>query len=65
MSVFLDNSKFEYKSQTQIKVILTKIEAMLKKDNNYQCSQCGYHSKTEFWRCPQCQKWGTVDKTSR
>lgn len=26
----------------------------------HYCSQCGFNSDEIFWRCPQCQKWETI-----
>ncbi len=33
-------------------------------DENYQCSDCGYESKSLSWRCPQCRKWDTMKEKS-
>ena len=65
MALFLKESKFDYKSKDHGNVLLEKIENMLDKSYNYQCGSCGYHTKHEFWQCPQCQKWDTVDRIHR
>ena len=65
MAVFLKESKFDYDSKDNANVLLEKIENMLKQSYHYQCSGCGYHTKQEFWHCPQCQKWDTVDRINR
>ena len=33
-------------------------------DENYQCSDCGYESRSLSWRCPQCRKWDTMKEKS-
>lgn len=65
MALFLKESKFDYDSKDHSNVLLEKIENMLKNEYNYQCGSCGYHTKQEFWYCPQCQKWDTVDRINR
>ncbi len=27
----------------------------------FQCSECGYESRDILWKCPQCQRWDTID----
>lgn len=65
MALFLKESGIEYDSKDHHNVLLEKIENMLKKEYNYQCGSCGYHTKQEFWYCPQCQKWNTVERIYR
>ena len=65
MALFLKESKFDYESKDHSNVLLEKIENMLKNEYNYQCGSCGYHTKQEFWYCPQCQKWDTIDRIHR
>lgn len=65
MALFLKESKFDYDSKDHSNVLLEKIENMLKNEYNYQCGSCGYHTKQEFWYCPQCQKWDTIDRIHR
>lgn len=33
-------------------------------DENYQCSDCGYESRSLLWRCPQCRKWDSLKEKS-
>jgi len=65
MALFLKDSKFDYKSKDHSNVLLEKIDSMLQGEYNYQCRSCGYHTKHEFWHCPQCQKWDTLGRISR
>lgn len=65
MALFLKESKFDYKSENHENILLEKIENMLDHSYNYQCNSCGYHTKQEFWHCPQCQKWDTLDRIHR
>ena len=35
---------------------------MLIKDNylTYNCTNCGYSSKSHIWQCPSCNSWETI-----
>ena len=36
---------------------------MLIKDNylTYNCTNCGYSSKSHIWQCPSCNSWETIE----
>lgn len=31
----------------------------------FKCSNCGFHQKDIFWKCPQCRKWDSADVVYR
>ncbi len=34
------------------------VDYLLKKQQGYQCSHCGYAANTLYWLCPSCHSWG-------
>lgn len=36
------------------------IDKLLRKKPAYRCNHCGYESKSLYWLCPSCQKWGRI-----
>jgi lipopolysaccharide biosynthesis regulator YciM len=41
--------------------VLSKIAALLTQAKpRYRCKHCGFSSRTLYWQCPGCKRWGTI-----
>jgi len=50
----------EGKAKESLKILLLLTEEQLKTKPHYRCQKCGFESKTLYWQCPSCKRWGTV-----
>ena len=57
--IFVEENRME-QSLTQYKELLALIDDS---PREYQCSQCGYTSTELTWKCPQCLRWDTIERT--
>lgn len=58
VNLYLKNSHGDTKEK--LLMLHNFIQALLAEKPKYQCSQCGFSSKTLFWLCPSCQHWATL-----
>jgi lipopolysaccharide biosynthesis regulator YciM len=46
--------------QEQLALLSDALKQSLDKHWRYQCSQCGYSTKSFFWACPSCHEWSSI-----
>lgn len=46
--------------QAVVTRILSQLQAVIDRQAEYRCRQCGLKTQTLFWQCPTCKAWGTV-----
>ena len=43
-----------------IRNVIASLRSHSKTEYTYQCSNCGFQSCTNYWRCPSCNRWDMV-----
>lgn len=36
------------------------LRRMMESSPRYQCGNCGFSPRQQFWQCPSCKRWGTI-----
>lgn len=36
------------------------LRRLMESSPRYQCSNCGFSPRQQFWQCPSCKRWGTI-----
>lgn len=47
-------------SDSVVKLIPHVLESITEKQQNYQCSHCGYSANSHVWLCPSCHSWSSI-----
>ncbi|MGH8447506.1 MAG: hypothetical protein ACREVL_19740, partial [Solimonas sp.] len=36
------------------------LRRLMENSPRYQCGNCGFSPRQQFWQCPSCKRWGTI-----
>lgn len=56
----LQFEKSEGEARENLSILKQLTEQLMERKPIYHCSHCGFSGKSLHWRCPGCNRWGTI-----